>query len=77
MPRVANRFCLWDTVGMTKRNLRVLKWLGQVPAVGTCTVCDRQFKAPMTALKSLTDAQESLRVQFAEHKCQEIGKQNE
>ena len=31
----------------------------------------------MTALKSLTDAQESLRTQFAEHKCQEIGKENE
>ena len=48
---VANRFGLWDTVGMTKRNLRVLKWLGQVPAIGVCTVCDRQFQAPMTALR--------------------------
>jgi hypothetical protein len=74
---VANRFGVWDTVRMTKRNLRVVKWLGQVPAIGACTVCDRQFKVPMTSLKSLVDAQDSLRVQFAEHKCQEIGRWNE
>jgi hypothetical protein len=66
---VANRFALWDTVGMSKRNLRVVKWLGQVPAIGVCTFCDRQLKVPMSALKNLGDARESLRVQFAEHTC--------
>jgi hypothetical protein len=54
---------------MQKRNLRVLKWLGQAPAIGVCTSCNREFKVPMTALKRVADAQESLRVQFAEHKC--------
>jgi hypothetical protein len=51
---------------MPTRNLRVVKWLGTVPAVGVCTFCDR---VPMTALKRVADAQESLRVQFTEHKC--------
>jgi hypothetical protein len=51
------------------RNLRVTKWLGTVPAVGVCTSCNREFKAAMTAMKRVADAQESLRLQFTEHKC--------
>ena len=54
---------------MEQRRLRVLKWLGIVPAVGVCTLCNREFKVPMTAMKRVADAQESLRVQFAEHTC--------
>ena len=54
---------------MPKRNLRVSKWLGTVPAVGICTCCNREFKVPLTVMKSVADAQESLRTQFAEHKC--------
>jgi hypothetical protein len=55
---------------MPKRNLRVLKWLGTVPAVGVCTLCNREFKVPMDAMKRVADAQESLRLQFAEHQCE-------
>ena len=54
---------------MAKRNLRVVKWVRTVPAIGVCTLCNRQFKVPMTAMKRVADAQESLRVQFTEHKC--------
>lgn len=54
---------------MAKRNLRVAKWLGMVPAVGVCTGCDREFKVSMSCLKRVADAQESLRTQFAEHRC--------
>ncbi len=54
---------------MPKRNLRVVKWVRTIPAIGVCTFCDRQFKIPMTAMKKVSDAQESLRVQFTEHKC--------
>jgi hypothetical protein len=54
---------------MEKRRLRVLKWLGTVPAVGTCTSCNREFKVSMTAMKRVADAQESPRVPFAEHQC--------
>ena len=57
------------TAPIPKRNLRVTKWLGTIPAVGVCTFCDRLFYVPLTALKRVADAQESLRVQFTEHKC--------
>jgi hypothetical protein len=57
------------TAPIPKRNLRVTKWLGTIPAVGVCTFCDRLFYVPLTALKKVADAQESLRVQFTEHKC--------
>ena len=52
------------------RNLRVLKWIGTVPAVAACTGCDRQFTVPVQALKKVADAQQSLTTQFAEHDCQ-------
>jgi hypothetical protein len=54
---------------MEKRHLRVVKWLGPIPAVGICRLCDREFKVPLAVLKSVADSQESLRVQFNEHKC--------
>src|ERR1700682_4542658 len=57
------------TATLPKRNLRVTKWLGAIPAVGVCTFCDRLFYVPLTALKRVANAQESLRVQFAEHRC--------
>ena len=41
----------------------------QVPAVGVCTFCERTFAVPLSAMKRVADAQENLRVQFAEHKC--------
>ena len=55
---------------MEKRNLRVTKWLGTVPAVAVCTSCAKEFKVPLNLLKRTTEAQETLRKQFAEHKCQ-------
>jgi hypothetical protein len=54
---------------VAKRNLRVTKWLGTVPAVGICTSCNREFKVPLTAMKRVSDAQENLRIQFTGHKC--------
>ena len=54
---------------MPTRTLRVEKWLGSVPAVAVCTQCGRTFKVPLTLFKRLTEAQETLRKQFAEHKC--------
>jgi len=53
---------------MPKRSLRVVKWLGTVPA-GVCTFCERLFTVPLTALRKVGDAQKSLRVQFDAHKC--------
>jgi hypothetical protein len=52
-----------------KRNLRVVKWVGTVPALGVCTFCNRQFKVPMESMKRVADAQWNLDLQFREHKC--------
>jgi hypothetical protein len=54
---------------VAQRNLRVTKWLGTVPALGICTSCNREFKVPLTAMRRVADAQESLRIQFTGHKC--------
>ena len=54
---------------MRQRNLRVVKRIGAIPVIGVCTVCDRSFTVPLPAIKRLADAQESLTVQFTEHKC--------
>lgn len=51
------------------RTIRVTKWLGPVPAVAVCSRCGREFKVSLQLLKRTTDAQESLRKQFAEHLC--------
>jgi hypothetical protein len=67
LPQNCQKGCQRLTV--PKRNLRVLKWQGQVPAIGVCTLCNRIFKVPPTAMKRVADAQESLRIQFTEHKC--------
>jgi hypothetical protein len=56
---------------MARCNLRVQKWLGTVPAIAVCTHCGREFNVPLALRKRTTDAQESLRKQFAEHKCSE------
>jgi hypothetical protein len=54
---------------LSKPTLRVTKWLGPTPVIALCTLCNREFKAPLTVLKKMAEAQESLRLQFAEHKC--------
>jgi hypothetical protein len=57
---------------VAKANLRVTKWLGTVPAVVVCTNCERIFKVPVESLKKTSEAQESLRKQFAEHRCKRV-----
>jgi hypothetical protein len=55
---------------MIQRRLRVVKWLSTTPALGVCTLCSREFKVPMSALKRTADAQASLQEQFERHKCE-------
>jgi hypothetical protein len=55
---------------MIQRRLRVVKWLSTTPALGVCTLCKREFKVPMSALKRTADAQASLQEQFDSHKCE-------
>jgi len=56
---------------MTKRAVRIVKHLGTVPCVAACTACGKQFTAPLSTLRRVTDAQASLQEQFDRHKCQE------
>ena len=55
---------------VAKRNLRVIKWIGTVPAVALCTFCNREFKVPVSAMNRVADAQEALRLGFAAHTCE-------
>ena len=55
---------------MPKRNLRVLKWIGTVPAIAACSLCKQEFRVAVNDLKKLAVAQESLQRQFAEHLCE-------
>ena len=54
---------------VSKRILRVTKWLNQRPVTAICELCGKDFKAPMTALAKTKDAQASLQQQFDLHKC--------
>ena len=54
---------------MTKRAIKVTKWLSSTPAVAVCTSCGQQFKVPMAALSRTLDAQNNLQEQFDRHKC--------
>jgi hypothetical protein len=53
-----------------KRTLKVTKWLGTVPVIAVCSACMQQFKVPLTALNRVAEAQQSLQMQFAGHKCE-------
>ena len=55
---------------MIQRRLKVAKWLSTTPAVAVCTLCSREFKVPMSALRRTADAQASLQEQFDRHKCE-------
>jgi hypothetical protein len=57
---------------MIQRRLRVVKWLSTTPVVGVCTLCSREFKVPMSALRRTADAPASLQGQFDRHKCEPL-----
>jgi hypothetical protein len=56
---------------MTKRAVRIVKHIGPVPCVAACTACGRQFTAPVSALRRVTDAQAYLQEQFDRHRCED------
>jgi hypothetical protein len=56
---------------MTKRAVRIVKHLGMVPCVAACTACGKEFTAPLTTLRRVTDAQANLQEQFDRHTCEE------
>jgi len=57
---------------MIQRRLRVVQWLSTTPAVGVCTLCSREFKVPISALRRTADSQASLQAQFDRHKCEPV-----
>ena len=57
---------------MQKRSLRVVKWMGTIPAIGICTDCAMNFKVPLEMLKRTSDAQIKLRKKFEAHKCERV-----
>jgi hypothetical protein len=52
-----------------KGRLRVIKWIGTVPAVAVCTKCQRDFRVPITMLNRTLAAQANLKMQFDRHRC--------
>jgi hypothetical protein len=53
--RIENKASAAQRLATPKRNLKVVKWIGTVPAVGVCSYCCMQFKVPMTAMKSVAE----------------------
>ena len=53
------------------RNLRVLKWLGTTPAIAVCSMCNQEFRVPIEVLKRVGGAVEHLKLEFAQHTCQQ------
>jgi transcription elongation factor Elf1 len=54
---------------MPKRNIRVTKWIGMIPAVAVCSACGKEFKVSVNELRQVSAAQQSLQTQFSEHEC--------
>jgi len=55
---------------MIQRRLRVIQWLSTTPALAVCTLCNREFKVPLGALRNTADAQANLQEQFDRHECE-------
>jgi len=56
---------MWETVGMAKRSLRILKRVSNVPSLGICESCSTQFSADPRQL-----GQAGVQQQFNAHKCE-------
>ena len=50
---------------MAKRSLRILKRVSNIPSLGTCESCNRQFSADPRQL-----GQSGVQQQFNAHKCE-------
>ena len=58
--------CLWETVPMPKRNLRIARRVRNVPVLGVCENCNAQFSGD----PNMGNAQSAIQAQFNAHKCQ-------
>ena len=55
---------------MTKRNLRIVKRVKNVPVIGICEACRVQFHAEHQPAGQQSRAQAVIQQQFNAHKCQ-------
>ena len=60
---------LWETVSMTKRNLRIVKRVKNVPVIGICENCKVQFQAEHQPAGQQARAQAVIQQQFNAHRC--------
>jgi hypothetical protein len=60
---------LWETVGMPKRNLRIIKRVKNVPVIGICESCKVEFQAEHQPAGQQSRAQAVIQQQFNAHKC--------
>jgi hypothetical protein len=56
---------LWETVGMAKRNLRIVKRVRNIPVLAVCEHCNAQFSGD----PNRGNAQSAIQSQFNAHKC--------
>jgi hypothetical protein len=54
---------------LSKRNLRIVKRVKNVPVLGVCEYCNAQFPADPHRLGQLGNAQSAIQEQFNAHKC--------
>ena len=54
---------------MAKRNLRIIKRVKNVPVIGICEACNRQFQAEHQPAGQQARAQAVIQQQFNAHKC--------
>ena len=63
---------LWETVGMAKREMRVVKYIGPAPFLAISTYCRHQFKVPPDVTITAADAAVILQAEFDKHKCERM-----
>jgi hypothetical protein len=56
---------VWETEGMPKRILRIVKRVRNVPVLGICESCHAQFSGN----PRMGNAQSAIQEQFNAHKC--------
>lgn len=64
---------VWETVGMAKRGLRLVKWIDDAPSLGICESCNAQFPAPSYLHGQREPAEAVIRSAFDKHKCKPEG----
>jgi hypothetical protein len=73
---LAQGTALWETLRMTKREMRVVKSIGPAPYMAICTNCGHQFKVTSGKTFTVEDATETLQKQFEAHNCSEDASQS-